>query len=423
MGEPIGPTPTDDHLTETEASLVDEAARFAADHLEPMAETWERERRFATEAFAALGPAGLCGLLVPTEMGGRGVGPVALARVLEELASADLAAAFSAVVHNNMARAVATSGNRDLIGGLLPRLVSGEVLGAFLLTEPEVGSDAAAIGCRAERDGDQWVITGSKAWVTNASRAGSLNVYAQTDPAAGHRGIVSVVVDPDQPGVRRTEPYQMMGAHAMGTGGFEFDGARAPVAHTLAPVGQAFGAAMAGIDLARVLVGAMCCGMLRRSLEVAVGYTATRPVFGSPVADKQGVRWMLADVATDLEAMRLLTFRAARLLQDEWEGRATGTTAGGSTAGTATLSAAHAKKYAARKAQERIADCMQVMGAAGYRRDLPAAQPGGTGTGGSTTNPLPRHLAGARLAGYIDGATEIQNVVIARRLWADRSQA
>ncbi len=385
----------DDTLTEAEQAVVDDAVAFAAKHLEPMAETWETERRFAAEGFEALGPAGLCGLLVPTELGGRGVGPVALARVLEELAAADLAAAFSAVVHNNMARAVAGSGNQKLIDELLPRLVSGSIVGAFLLTEPEFGSDAAKIDCRATRDGDEWVISGAKAWVTNASHAGALNLYAQTDPDLGHRGIVSIVVDPNAPGVTRTEPYELMGAHAMGTGGFEFDQVRAPVADTLVPVGQAFAAAMAGIDLARVLVGAMCCGILRRSLEVALAQTAERQVFGGPVADKQGIQWMLADVATDLEAMRLLTYRAARLLQDSG--------AGGST--EATLMAAHAKKLAARTAQERIADCMQVMGAVGYRRD-----PG---------NPLPRHLAAARLTGYIDGATEIQNVVIARSLWSE----
>ncbi|MGH1490876.1 MAG: acyl-CoA dehydrogenase family protein [Acidimicrobiales bacterium] len=384
---------SDDALTDSEQRLVDDAIAFATTEIEPRAEQWERERRFASEAFAALPGAGLTALLVPSALGGRGVGEVALARVLEELAAADLGAAFSAVVHNNMARAVANSGNEHLIGELLPRLVSGEVIGAFLLTEPGVGSDAAAITCSATLDGDEWVISGSKAWATSASHAGSLNLYAQTDPQLKHRGIVSIVVDPSLPGVTRLEPYELMGAHSMGTGGFEFNEVRVPVANTLAPVGQAFAGAMVGIDLARVLVGAMCCGMLRRALDTALAYTAQRQLFGSSVADKQGVQWMLADVATDLEATRLLTFRAARQLQDGED---------------ATLTAAHAKKFAARKAQERIADCMQVMGAAGYRRD------GDQVAGG---NPLPRHLAAARLTGYIDGATEIQNVVIARRLW------
>ena len=398
---------TDAHLSAAEQAIVDDAIRFASTEIEPRAEQWERERRFAAEAFAALSGAGLAALLVPTELGGRGVGPVVVARVLEELAAADLAAAFSVVVHNNMARAVAASGNDHLVNDLLPRLVSGDVLGAFLLTEPGAGSDAAAISCSARRDGDEWVINGEKAWVTNASHAGSLNVYAQTDPAAGHRGIVSIVVDPELPGVTRSEPYELLGGHAMGTGGFRFDDVRVPAANTLIPVGRAFAAAMVGIDLARVLVGAMCCGILRRSLEVALTYTAGRQAFGSPVADRQGVQWMLADVATDLEATRLLTYRAARQLQDGED---------------ATLMAAHAKKFAARKAQERIADCMQVMGAAGYRRRLPdpperTGEAGGAGGATGAANPLPRHLAAAKLTGYIDGTTEIQNVVIARRLW------
>ncbi len=380
---------SDDAVSPAEQQIIDTAITFAQQHIAPLAETWERERRFASEAFEAMPGAGLTGLLVPPDLGGSGIGEVALARVLEELAAVDLGAAFSAVVHNNMARAVGASGNDHLIENVLPKLISGELLGAFLLTEPGVGSDASAITCRAIRDGDDWIIDGEKAWVTNASDAGSLNVYAQTDLELGHRGIVSIVVDPRLDGVTRTGPYELMGAHAMGTGGFVFEEVRVSAANTLLPVGAAFAGAMVGIDLARVLVGAMCCGLMRSALDVALDYTADRQLFGSAVADKQGVRWMLADVATDLEATRLLTYRAARQLQDGED---------------ASLMAAHAKKFAARKAEERIADCMQVMGAAGYRRDQNA-------------NPLPRHLAAARLTGYIDGATEIQNVVIARRLW------
>ncbi len=376
----------DHDVTTDEQQLLDAAARLAIEVIEPLADDWERERRFARESFDAGIAAGLGAILVPTDLGGKGAGEVALARAMEELASADLGAAFSLVVHNNMARGLATSGNQHLIDTVLPRLVSGESVGAFLLTEPGFGSDAASIVCRAERDGDDWVINGEKAWVTNASDAGFLNVYAQSDPSSGHRGIVSIVVDADLPGVRRLEPYELMGVHSLGTGGFTFDNVRVGVENTFVPAGEAFRAAMVGIDLARVLVGAMCTGLMRRSLEVALEATASRQAFGRSIADNQGVQWMLADVATDLEATRLLTYRAARLVQDGDD---------------AVMAAAHAKKFAARKAQERIADCMQLMGAAGYRRD----------------NPLPRHLAAAKLAGYIDGTTEIQNEVIARRLW------
>lgn len=381
----------DDSITSVEQIVVDDAIRFAAEVVEPWAEAWENERRFAAEAFEAAPAAGLSGLLVPPELGGRGIGEVALARILEELAAVDLASAFTLVVHNNMARAVASSGNDHLIDSLLPALVSGDKLGAFLLTEPDVGSDAAAITCSARRDGNEWVINGEKAWVTSATNANALNVYAQSDPSLGHRGIVAIVVDAGLVGVTRLPAYDVMGGYGMGAGGFRFDDVRVGVEDTLIPVGEAFAAAMVGIDLARVLVGAMCCGIMRRSLEVALDYTKQRQAFGAKISDKQGVQWILADVATDLEATRLLTYRAARQLQDGDD---------------ATLTAAHAKKFAARASQQRIADCMQVMGANGYRR--------------SSSNPLPRHLAGARLTGYIDGATEIQNVVISRRLWQDR---
>jgi len=243
---------SDDDLDPHEQALVSVARAHAATVIEPLAEECERDRRFARESFDAAAGAGLAAALVPQALGGRGVGEVCLARLMEELASADLAVAFSLVVHNNMARGVASSDNPHLIDTVLPALVSGDRVGAFLLTEPGVGSDAAAIGCTARFDGDEWVINGDKAWVTNASEAGLLNVYAQT--GGDHRGIVSIVVDADLDGVERTEPYELMGVHAMSTGGFSLTDVRVGVENTLIPVGEAFKAAMGGIDLARVLV-------------------------------------------------------------------------------------------------------------------------------------------------------------------------
>ena len=274
MGYALYPRPmSDDRLSTSEQEIVDDAMELAATVIDPNADRWEQDRVFAAEAFAAAAKSDLTALLVPEELGGRGVGEVTLARMMEELAAADLAAAFSLVVHNNMARGVAGSGNAHLIETVLPVLISGERLGAFLLTEPGVGSDAAAITCSAELDGETWVINGEKAWVTNASDAALLNLYAQTDPSLGHRGIVSIVVDTELRGVVRGPAYELMGAHAMGTGGFEFSDVRVGVENTLIPVGQAFGAAMVGIDLARVLVAAMCCGLMRRSLDTAIAAT------------------------------------------------------------------------------------------------------------------------------------------------------
>ncbi|MDH3680180.1 MAG: acyl-CoA dehydrogenase family protein [Acidimicrobiia bacterium] len=375
----------DDALTPHEASVVDRAKAWAAVDVAPVAESWETDRRFAAEAFAAAASAGLTGLLVPVEQGGEGLGPVALARVVEEAAAVDLCAAFSLVVHNNLAGALSRRGPADLKVRYLDDLVSGARLGAFLLTEPGVGSDAAAITTTARRTATGWVLDGAKAWVTNAAGADVLSVYATTDPAGGHRAIAAFVVEADRPGVRPEPTYQLFGGHGLGTGGFAFEGCEVDDGSLFVAPGEGFRAAMEGIDLARVLVAAMCCGMVRTGLETATAYVADRRAFGKPLADLQAVRFTLADVATDLAAARLLTFRAARTLQDGVSGA---------------VDAAHAKKFATRAAEARLADCMQVMGAAGARRD----------------HPLPRHLATARLTHYLDGATEIQDVVIARSL-------
>jgi len=375
----------DSLLDEREAAAVERAITWATEIVAPMAERWETDRRFAAEAFAAAGEAGLTGLLVPVEHGGEGLGPVAMARIVEEAASVDLAATFPLVVHNNLAAAIASQGSDELRARYLDDLVAGRKLGAFLLTEPGVGSDAGAISTVATANGHGWTLNGAKAWVTNAAAADVLSVYATTDPDGDHRAIAAFLVDADSRGVIAEDTYPLFGGHGMGTGGFRFENCKVDGGAMLVPPGQGFRAAMSGIDLARLLVGAMCCGMMRAGLGTATDYVAGRRAFGGPIADLQAVRFKLADVATDLEASRLLTYRAARSLQD-----------GDDT----TVAAAHAKKFATRAAESRLADCMQVMGAAGARRD----------------HCLPRHLATARLTHYMDGATEIQDVVISRSL-------
>ena len=376
----------DDVLTGDEAAVVERAQAWVEAEVAPRAEIWERERRFAAEGFASAAAAELTGLVAPVELGGEGLGPVALARVVETVASVDLGTAFALVVHNNLVGAIARRAEPVLRDRYLADLIAGRRLGAFLLTEPGVGSDAAAITTEARAIDDGWVIDGAKAWVTNGAQADVLSVYATTDPSLGHRGIAAFLVEADRPGVVRQDRYELFGGHSMGTAGFSFEGCEIGADALFVPPPDGFRAAMEGIDLARLLVGAMCCGMMATGLATATAYVKERSAFGGPIADLQAVRFTLADVATDLEAARLLTYRAARQLQDD--------------DGAVAVAAAHAKKFATRAAERRLADCMQVMGAVGARRD----------------HPLPRHLAGSRLTQYMDGATEIQDVVISRSL-------
>ena len=373
-------------LTEGERQTVAIATAFARESVLPEAAVWERERRLPRRTLEAAAAAGLTGLLLPESLGGRDHSATALACVLDALAGADLSFAFSLVVHNNLMGSIARYGNPDLQARYLPALQRMELLGAFLLTEPGGGSDAAAITTTALRDGGGWVLNGRKAWVTNGAEADVLSVYAQTDPEAGSRGIAAFLVDAETPGVVREESYELIGGHALGTNGYRFENCRVSGENLLVPAGEGFRAAMAGIDLARVCVAAMCVGVLRSSLDEAVAYTKKRNAFGAAVSEQQGMRWQLADVATDLQAAALLTREAAARLDASAD---------------ASYAAAHAKKFATRAALSGVSDCMQALGANGLR----------------TSHPLARHLAAAKIAQYLDGTTEIQNIVISRELF------
>ena len=372
-------------LASTTNEIISAARQFAREIIEPNAESWNADGSVPRIFFEQAAAAGLCRLLVPAERGGHGLGLEEFTAVLANLAAHCLTSTFALVVHNNLAAAIARNGTALQIERYLGAMMRGEKIGAFLLTEPGVGSDATAITTFAEKGEHGWILNGAKAWISNTTHADILSVYAQTAAKSGARGIASFLVDADHAGVTRGPGYALLGGHALGTGGFEFTDCVVDDGALMVPPGQAFQAAMRGINLARCSVAAMCCGILERALAEAVRYTGQRDAFGAHIGDFQGVQWMLADCATDLEAARALTSAAARRLDQGDD---------------ATLPAAHAKKFASVAAFKRIADCMQVMGAAGLSREYPLA----------------RHLEAAKIAQYLDGATEIQNVVIARRL-------
>lgn len=372
-------------MSTSTTEILARSREFAANVIAPNAEHWEKLGRVPYDAFEQAGAVGLCGLLVPVELGGQGLAIDTMAEVMETFAKACMNSAFSFVVHNNLAGFIARYGNDKQIETYLRDLVAGRKVGAFLLTEPSAGSDAQAITTLATKNDSSWTICGEKAWASNAAFADVLSVFVQTDPGSGARGMASFLVDPENSGVVRHQAYELMRGHALGAGAFSFEQCEVDEDMMVLAPGTAFQGAMGGINIARINVAAMCCGMLRESLAIALRYAEQRQAFGQSTLDFQGLQWMLADAANDLEAAASLTQRAI----DE-------TIAGSDPV----LLSAHAKKFATRVAFAGIANCMQVMGAAGY----------------SASYPIARHLAAAKMAQFLDGTTEIQNLVIARSL-------
>lgn len=372
-------------LSKTEVRLLEVATAFGREHVAPYASEWERSRRVPRDCLQQAAQVGLTGILIPVELGGQGCSHLAAVRVLAKLAESCMAFAFSLWVHNNLANAIVKSGSTAHVDRWLSSILRADCIGAFCLTEPVAGSDAAAIETTAHLIDDKWELNGEKAWITNGEIADLFCIYAQTDPQSGWRGIASFLIDADTPGLEKTATYSLMGGHAMGTNGVKLDRCCVPKANLFMAPGAGFKAAMNGINAARTIVAALCCGMLEASLTTALEYGARRRAFGRPTLSFQGLQWELADVATDLEAARLLTEKAAVAL-DAGE--------------QAIVESAHAKKFASRVALNGISQCMQAMGAAGYRAEFPLA----------------RHLATAKMAQYLDGTTEIQNIVISRAL-------
>ncbi len=373
-------------LSDAESAMLARAVEFAQIEVAPKAQAWEDDRRQPIEALKAASLAGFAGLEVPENLGGFGGRFRLKARLAEEMARHCFAFSFSLINHMGLAGKIARDAPGEIARKYLPEMLAGEAIGCTALTEPAAGSDFSAITTRAKKVEGGWVLNGEKAWITNAAHADLMFLYAQTDPAAGWRGVAGFLVDAREDGVSRVPPFQIMGGHAIGTGGFRLEDHFVPDIRMMSAPGDGFKAAMAGVNAARSYVATMCCGMTEAAIELAAKYASERAAFGGHIADFQGLRWQLADAQTEVEAARLLAYRAVLAVENGTE---------------AEIPAAHAKKFAARMADEQLSRCMQVMGAAGLKRDYP----------------IGRQIACARIANYVDGTTEIQNERIARALF------
>lgn len=371
-------------LNQVDEHFVDKANLFANEHLKPYAEHWEQTKQ-QPEKTLRMAISQFAGIRIPKNLGGNGGSAGTIARVYEELAKVDIGFTGALAVHNNVTIAASLIENTSLRDRYLDKLMAGEAIGAFLLTEPDVGSDATSIQMLATEKNDKYIINGSKAWVTNGVNADFLVVFTQTIPGSSAKGIAGFVIKPDMPGVSAKSAYNMLGNHAMGVNELKFSNCTADAESMVFAPGAGFKAAMYGINVARFGVAAMCNGALEGGLNTAVDYAKKRETFGRPIINHQGLQWQLAEVTTQLEASRMLTYRVAEII-DSGE--------------NVTVMAAHAKKFATRAAFEGLSTAMQVMGANGLLRE----------------NPLARQMSGARVTYYMDGTTEIQNVVIGRSL-------
>jgi alkylation response protein AidB-like acyl-CoA dehydrogenase len=362
-------------LTAAERAIVDVAGQFGRLVVAPQARQWELERRHPSETLVAACRAGLAGIELPRAMGGAGLRFSAKLRAVETLAGHDFGFAFSLVNHHNALVRIARS---PLAERLVPRLLAGELIGCSAYTEPEHGSDLGGLATTAERAAGGWRLRGEKAWITNAAVAGVAIVLAQTDAAAGGKGIASFVVEANRPGFVRRPAAEVYGACAIGAGGLVLEDYFAPDEALVDPPGMAFKHSLAGINGARAYVAAMCGGMLESAIGCAVEYASRRQAFGRALIEFQGLRWSLVDAAADLAALRLLAYRAARLI-DAGE--------------DAEEAAALAKKFAGQRTIAHLSACIQVLGANGLLDQYP----------------LMRHLVAAKTACFTDGTTEMAN--------------
>ena len=377
--------------------FVGEVAQFRDTVVAPNVTRWEGEKRMAPEALREASGLGLLAMEVPTALGGLGMSFAQKCRIVEVLSAISMPFAFSLVNTGNVAARVAQLGNDAHRDRYLADLMAGRRFGSTALTEPGAGSDFANIATTATPIDGGWRLDGAKAWITNAAHSDVIFCYAQTEPGSRGRGIASFLVDGTRSGFERLPPYELAGGHLIGTGGFRLDGYIAEADDLIGPPGQAFIAAMSGVNGARTYVAAMCCAMVEATLAGAVRFGTEREAFGKPILGHQGLAWKLAGVQNRLEAAQLLTERAVDAVTESLR---TGDASG------AILPAAHAKKFATETAEADIAACIQAMGAEGLRSSYPWGH----------------HLVGARIANYVDGSTEIQTDRIARSLAATYAQ-
>jgi alkylation response protein AidB-like acyl-CoA dehydrogenase len=375
----------DFRLTADQREIQSLAREISRAEIEPNAAAWDREHRFPAEVLGRLGELGLLGVCVPEEYGGAGADFLSYVLVLEELSRADAGVGVTVAVHTSAATLpILTWGTDEQRERFVPPLARGERLGAFALTEPGSGSDAGSLRTSATPDGDGWTISGSKQWITNGARAGTILLFARTNPdVAGARGISAFLLDAEHVTVKREE--EKLGLNSSSTVDLALDGARVGPDRLLHQEGKGFTVAMSTLDGGRIGIAAQALGIAQAAYDAARAYALERRQFGHRIADFQAIQWKLADMATEIDAARLLVYRAAWCKQEGLPHTEEG---------------AKAKLFASEMARRQTAEAIQVFGGYGYTKEFP----------------VERYYRDAKITEIYEGTSEIQRLVIARQI-------
>lgn len=374
-------------LLDQEHQMIQDTMRqFAQERLAPFAAEWDRNHTFPREALRELGELGALGMVVPDTYGGAGMDYLSLVLTLEEIAAGDGATSTIVSVQNSLACGITLKyGSEAQKQEWLTRLASGQALGCFCLTEPHVGSDASAIKTSAVRDGDHWVINGVKQFITTGKHAEVAIVFAVTDKEAGKKGISCFLVPTATPGYQVARLEEKMGQKASDTAQILFDNCRVPASAMLGTEGEGYKIALSNLEAGRIGIAAQSVGMARAALEAALRYAKERETFGKPIIQHQAVNFRLADMATQVDAARLMVWRAAQLKD----------------AGRPCLTeASMAKMFASEVAEKVASDAIQIHGGYGYVSDFP----------------VERIYRDVRVCQIYEGANDIQRLVIGRAL-------
>jgi alkylation response protein AidB-like acyl-CoA dehydrogenase len=372
-------------LSDDQREIQSLAREFAQAEIDPNAAAWDREHGFSSELIEKLAEVGLLGVCIPEEYGGAGADFLSYILVLEELSRADAGVGVTVAVHTSaVTLPILTFGTDEQRSRFVPPLARGESVGAFALTEPEAGSDAGSLRTAAVPERDGWSISGTKQWITNGSFAGTVLLFARTDPETpGAKGLSAFILDGDH--VRVTREEEKLGLNSSSTADLAIEGAQVGGDRLLHEEGKGFAVAMATLDGGRIGIAAQALGIARAAFEAARAYALERRQFGQRIADFQAIQWKLADMATEIDAARLLVYRAAWLKQEGKPHAEEG---------------AKAKLFASEMARRQTAEAIQVLGGYGYTKEFP----------------VERYYRDAKATEIYEGTSEIQRLVIARSI-------